>query len=212
MIDLYFWPTGNGQKISIMLEEVGLPYRVVPINIERGEQLAESFLAINPNNKIPVIVDHEPPGGGPPLSVFESGAILQYLAEKSGKLLPEDLRGRYEVLQWVAWQVANLGPMAGQAHHFIVFAPEKIPYAIKRYTDEVHRLCGVLDRRLTDREHLAGEYSIADIASFAWMRGIAGMLPGFDTKFPHTARWLGTVGGRPAVQKGFAVGKELKGG
>ena len=165
MIDLYYWPTPNGFKISIALEELGLPYRIVPVNIGRGEQFTPEFLAISPNNRMPAIVDHDPPGGGPPISVFESGAILIYLAEKAGKLLPKPIRGRVEVLEWLSWQIAGLGPMTGQAGHFRNYAPEKIPYAIQRYTDEVHRLIGVIENRLEGREFIAGDYSIADIAS-----------------------------------------------
>src|SRR5262245_59210504 len=166
MIDLYYWPTPNGWKITIMLEETGLPYRIVPVNIGRGEQFKPEFLAISPNNRMPAIVDHEPPGGGAPVSVFESGAILMYLAEKTGKLMPADLRGRYEVIQWLMWQMGGLGPMAGQAHHFRGYAPEPIPYAIERYTNEANRLYGVMNKRLVDRPYLAGDYSIADIASW----------------------------------------------
>ncbi len=167
MIDVHFYPSPNGLKIPMMLEECGLPYRIVEVNILRGAQFEPDFLRISPNNRIPAIVDHDAPGG--PLSVFESGAILQYLAEKSGQLLPQDVRGRYEVLQWLYWQVAGLGPMAGQAHHFRAFAPEQVPYGIKRYTDEVNRLYGVLQRRLAGREYIAGDYSIADIACWPWV-------------------------------------------
>src|SRR5262245_15207765 len=158
MIDLHFWPTPNGRKISIMLEETGLPYRIIPVNIGRGDQFKPEFLAISPNNRMPAIVDHEPLGGGSPISVFESGAILTYLAEKSGQLMPRDVRGRYEVLQWVTWQVANLGPIAGNRNHFASYAAEKIPYAIDRFTNELNRLYGVMNRRLADREYLAGDY------------------------------------------------------
>jgi GSH-dependent disulfide-bond oxidoreductase len=209
MIDLYFAPTANGHKITIMLEEVELPYRIMPIDITRGEQFAESFAAINPNAKIPAIVDHDPPGGGPPLTVFESGAVLLYLAEKTGRLLPTDLRGRIECVQWVFWQVANLGPIAGQAHHFLAFAPEKVPYAIKRFSDETFRLCGVLNKRLAERQYLAGEYSIADIACWTWSEAIAGFVPDFAAKFPHAGRWLEAVRNRPAVRKGQNVGQTV---
>ncbi|WP_449306339.1 glutathione S-transferase N-terminal domain-containing protein [Pseudochelatococcus sp. B33] len=202
-IDLYYWPTPNGWKISIMLEEVGLPYRVHPINIGKGEQFQPHFLAISPNNRIPAIVDPEGPDGKP-ISVFESGAILQYLGRKTGKLYPGDERRRMEVEQWLFWQVGGLGPMAGQAHHFRIFAPEKIAYGIDRYTKEVARLYGVLDRRLADREYIAGEYSIADIASIGWSKHWERQ--GQDiAAFPHFRRWLETVLARPAVQRGLAI-------
>src|SRR6476620_9572415 len=164
MIDLYFWPTGNGKKISIMLEETGLPYRIIPVNINKGDQFTPEYDAINPNNKMPAIVD--PDAGGGPIVIFESGAILQYLAEKTGKLLPTDLHGKYRVLQWVYWQVGGLGPMAGQAHHFLRYSPQKVEYAMHRFQTEVARLYKVLDTQLGKSEYIAGEYSIADIA--AW--------------------------------------------
>jgi GST-like protein len=208
MIDLHYWPTPNGWKISIMLEEVGLPYRLVPVNIGRGEQFKPEFLAISPNNRMPAIVDHDPPGGGAPISVFESGAILIYLAEKTGRFLPQDVRGKYEVLQWLMWQMGGLGPMSGQAGHFRNYAPEKIPYAIERYTKEVNRLYGVMNRRLADREYLAGEYSIADMASWPWI--LPSMYEQNIEEFPHLKRWYEAVGERPAVQRGKAVGKELR--
>ena len=214
MIDLYYWPTPNGFKISIALEELGLGYRIVPVNIGRGEQFAPSFLAISPNNRMPAIVDRDPPGGGPPISVFESGAILIYLAEKTGKLLPKHVRGRFEVLEWVAWQIAGLGPMTGQAAHFRNYAADKIPYAIARYVDEVHRLIGVLDHRLEGREFVAGDYSIADIAIWPW--AIAGKAHAaesaahFEREFPRVQAWLDRVGARPAVQKGREAGAELR--
>ncbi len=164
MIDLYYWPTPNGHKITIFLEEAGLPYRIHPVNIGKGDQFRPDFLAISPNNRIPALIDNAPADGGTPVPLFESGAILLYLAEKAGKFLPADLRGRAEVLQWLFWQVGGLGPMAGQNGHFNIYAPEKIPYAIERYVKETNRLYGVMDRRLTGRAYLAGEYSIADIA------------------------------------------------
>jgi GST-like protein len=208
MIDLHYWPTPNGWKISIALEELELPYNMIPVNIGRGEQFKPEFLAISPNNRMPAIVDHDPPGGGAPLSIFESGAILTYLAEKTGKLSPTDLRGRYEVAQWVHWQMGGLGPMAGQAHHFRGYAPEKIPYAIDRYTNEVNRLYGVLNKRLADREFLAGAYSIADIASYPWV--VPHERQGQDlAEFPHLQRWFQALRERPAVQRGMAVGKDL---
>jgi GST-like protein len=209
MIDLHYWPTPNGWKITIMLEELGLPYRVVPVNIGRGEQFRPEFLAISPNNRMPAIVDTEPPGGGEPVAVFESGAILMYLAEKTGRLLPADLRGRYDAVQWVMWQMGGLGPMLGQAHHFRVYAKEQIPYAIERYTREAARLYGVLDRRLADREFIAGGYSIADIASWPWTVGHERQGQKLED-FPNVKRWFDAVSARPAVQRGFAVGAELR--
>ncbi len=178
MIDLHYWPTPNGWKVTILLEETGLAYTVKPVNIGRGEQFKPEFLAISPNNRMPAIVDHDPPGGGAPVSVFESGAILLYLAEKTGRFLPKDLRGRYEAIQWLMWQMGGLGPMAGQAHHFRGYAPEKIPYAIDRYTNECSRLYRVMNTRLADRPFLAGEYSIADMASWSWTVGWGAAGPG----------------------------------
>lgn len=209
MIDLYYWPTPNGWKISIFLEETGLPYRVVPVNIGRGEQFKPEFLAISPNNRMPAIVDDDPPGGGAPISVFESGAILIYLAEKTGKLMPADLRGRMEVLQWLMWQMGGLGPMSGQAGHFRAYAPEKIPYGIDRYTNEVNRLYGVMNKRLADRPFLAGEYSIADIASFPWVVPWERLGQSL-ADFPHLERWFKEMQARPAVERGLAVGAELR--
>jgi len=205
MIDVYFYPSPNGLKVPMMLEECGLPYRIVEVNILRGAQFEPDFLRIGPNNRIPVIVDHDAPGG--PLSIFESGAILQYLAEKSGCLLPADVRGRYAVLQWVYWQVAGLGPMAGQAHHFRAFAPEKIPYAIKRYTDEVNRLYGVLQRQLAGREYIAGDYSIADIACWPWIVPHERQGQSLDD-FPDVKRWFEAVRSRPATQRAYEKGHE----
>jgi len=210
MIDLYFWPTPNGKKITIALEELGLPYKLVPVNIGRGEQFQPEFLAISPNNRMPAIIDHEPAGGGAPLSIFESGAILLYLADKTGKLIPKDLRGRTQAIEWLMWQMGGLGPMLGQAHHFRNYAPEKLPYAIDRYTNEAHRLYGVLNGRLEGRDYLAGEYSIADIASFPWLIP-EGQGQSFD-EFPSLARWHAAVAARPAVQKGMAAGAELRSG
>ncbi|WP_437673223.1 glutathione binding-like protein [Sorangium sp. So ce131] len=209
MIDLYYWPTPNGWKISIMLEEVGLPYNLVPVNIGKGDQFKPEFLAISPNNRMPAIVDHEPLGGGAPLSIFESGAILLYLAEKTGKLQPTDVRGRYEVAQWLMWQMGGLGPMSGQAGHFRAFAPEKIPYAIDRYTNEVNRLYGVMNKRLADRAYLAGDYSIADIASFPWVTGYERLGQSIE-EFPHLKRWVDEIRARPAVARGLAVGADLR--
>lgn len=205
-IDLYYWPTPNGWKISIMLEEIGLPYRVNPINIGKNEQFQPEFLAISPNNRIPAIVDHDGPGGKP-ISVFESGAILQYLGRKTGKLYPTEERARVAVEEWLFWQVGGLGPMAGQAHHFRIFAPEKISYGIERYTKEVTRLYGVLDRRLAEHEYLAGEYSIADIACIGWSKMWERQGQNIAA-FPHMKRWLEAVLARPAVQKGLALSAE----
>lgn len=208
MIDLHYWPTPNGRKIAIMLEEAGLPYKVIPVDIGRGAQFTPEFLAISPNNRMPAIVDHEPLGGGSPISVFESGAILVYLAEKSGQLMPTDPRGKYEVLQWVFWQMGGLGPMAGQTHHFREYAPEKIPYAIDRYTNEMSRLYCVMDRRLSDRPYLAGDYSIADIAAWPWI--VPWKTQGQNIEeFPHLKRWFDAIAQRPAVERGRAVGREL---
>ena len=210
MIDLHYWPTPNGWKISIALEECGLPYRVVPVDIGAGEQFKPGFLAISPNNRIPAIVDHTPAGGGAPLAIFETGAILQYLAEKAGRFLPADLAGRYRVLQWLTWQVGGLGPMAGQNGHFLLYAPEKIPYAIDRYGAEVRRLYGVLDRQLAlTGDCIAGDYSIADMATFPWvMTHKAQQLTLAD--WPHVQRWYAQLRARPQVQAGLAVGKDLR--
>lgn len=209
MIDLHYWPTPNGWKITIFLEEAGIPYNVIPVNIGRGEQFSPEFLKLSPNNRMPAIVDHAPAGGGEPISVFESGAILMYLADKVGKFIPTGTRGRVEVMQWLFWQVGGLGPMAGQAHHFRQYAKDQIPYAIDRYTNEVHRLYGVMDKRLADREFLAGEYSIADMASWPWVVPFKNQGQSLD-EFPHLKRWFEAMGARPAVQKGFAVGGELR--
>jgi len=198
MIDLYFAATPNGLKIKLFLEETGLAYRAIPVDIGKGEQFEPAFLAISPNNKIPAIVDNEPRDRGEPLCVFESGAILIYLAQKSGRLLPADERGRMEVLQWLFWQTSGLGPMAGQNGHFNFYAPEKIPYAIDRYTRETHRLYGVLNKRLQGREYIAGEYSIADIASYPWIVPYRGH--GQDlADFPNLQRWFEAIGARPAT-------------
>jgi GSH-dependent disulfide-bond oxidoreductase len=206
-IDLYYWPTPNGHKITIFLEESGTPYQLHPVNITRGDQFKPGFLAISPNNKMPAIVDPDGPGGDP-LSVFESGAILRYLAEKTGRFYASDVRARTLIDQWLFWQVGGLGPMAGQAGHFRNYAREKIPYAIDRYTNEVHRLYGVLDGRLAEAEFLAGAYSIADIASYPW--ALIGDKLGIELgEFPHVQRWLATIGARPAVVRAYEQGKEL---
>jgi GST-like protein len=204
MIDLYTWGTPNGRKISVALEELGLPYKTFPINITKNEQFAPDFLKISPNNKIPAIVDHEGPGGKPH-AVFESGAILIYLAEKTGKLMPQDPVGRSVCLQWLMFQMGGLGPMCGQAHHFRRFAPEQIPYAIKRYTDETARLYGVMDKRLGEAAYLAGpDYTIADIASYPWIARHEWQ--GQDlNNFPNLKRWYDAISARPAVERGFKV-------
>jgi GST-like protein len=207
-IDLFYWPTPNGWKISIMLEELGLDYRVIPVNIGTGDQFRPEFLAISPNNKMPAIIDPDGPGGEP-ISVFESGAILLYLARKTGKLLPADERGRVLVEQWLMWQMGGFGPMLGQNHHFRHYAPEKIPYAFDRYTNETHRLYGVLNTRLADHAYVAGEYSIADIAIMPWAR--LWERQGMDiAEFPHVKRWLDTVLARPAVVRGLAVAADMR--
>ncbi len=202
-IDVHTWSTPNGWKIPIMLEECGLPYRIVPVNIGKGEQHAPDFLAISPNNKIPAIVDPDGPGGEP-VSVFESGAILQYLGRKTGCLYPSDERARVAVDEWLFWQIGGFGPMLGQAHHFRIYAQEKIPYAIDRFTEEAHRLYGVLDRRLEGREYLAGDYSIADVAVLPWAKFHAKQGIDLD-QLPNAKRWLDTVLARPAVQRGLAA-------
>jgi GST-like protein len=208
MIDLHYWTTPNGHKITIFLEETGLPYRIIPVNIGKGEQFKADFLAVAPNNRIPAIVDHAPPGGGKPISVFESGAILLYLADKTGKFIGKDVRARTETIQWLFWQMGGLGPMAGQYNHFGHYALDKIPYAIDRYRNEVNRLYGVMNRRLADRDYLAGDYSIADMASYPWVvpwerqsQNIA--------DFPHLKRWLEAIAARPAVKRAYAKAKEI---
>lgn len=207
MIDLYYWPTPNGKKITIFLEEANVPYSVHPINIGKGEQFDPAFLAKSPNNRMPAIVDHSPKDGGAPISVFESGAILLYLADKYEAFIPKDLRGRTAVVEWLMWQMGGVGPMLGQNHHFRNYAPEKVPYAIDRYTKETNRLYGVLNRRLADRPFVCDTYSIADMAIYPWI------LPdhqGQDMKeFPHVARWVAELAARPAVAKAMTVRAEL---
>ena len=200
MIELYHWPTPNGHKITIFLEETGLAYRLHPVDIGKGEQFQPEFLAIAPNNRIPAIVDTAPADGGAPISIFESGAILLYLAEKTGQFMPGDLRGRTEVLQWLFWQMGGLGPMSGQAGHFAIYAPEKIQYGIERYTREVNRLYGVMNRRLEGRPYLAGDYSIADIASYPWV--VPHERYGQDLgEFPNLKRWFEAIRARPSVAR-----------
>lgn len=212
-IELWYWPTPNGWKVSIALEEMGLAYEVKPVNIGRGEQFTPEFQAISPNGRMPAIIDRDGPDGQP-LSIFESGAILQYLGNKTGQFYPSDIRTRAEVDQWLFWQVGGLGPMAGQTHHFRQYAPamisdqRQLAYGVQRYTNELHRLYGVLDRRLADRDYVAGDYSIADMAIWPW---ILPSLQGQNIEdFPNLAAWLERVGSRPAVQKGRAVGEELR--
>ena len=208
MIDLYYWTTPNGHKITIYLEEAGLAYKIIPVNISKGDQLKPEFLTISPNNRIPAIVDREPTGGGAPVAVFESGAILQYLAEKTGKLMPSNLRGRYEVIQWLFWQMGGLGPMAGQNHHFSQYAPEKIPYAIDRYVRETNRLYGVLNKHLADRAFIAGDYSIADIAAYPWI--VPHQRQGQSLEdFPHLKRWFEAIRSRPATVRAYDKAREI---
>jgi len=205
LIDVHFWPTGNGKKITIMLEECALPYRVIPVNINKGDQFKPEFEALSPNNKMPAMVDHDAAGG--PLTMFESGAILQYLGERTGKFLPTDVHGKYRVLQWVFWQVGGLGPMAGQAHHFLKYSPQKIEYAMHRFRTEVARLYKVMDRQLGKTEYLADAYSIADIAAWPWVIRHEWQQQDLND-FPNVKRWFAAVGERPAVQRGADVGKE----
>lgn len=207
-IDLYYWPTPNGWKITIALEEMGLPYNVIPVNISKGDQFKPEFLAFSPNNKMPAIIDHDGPGGKP-ISVFESGAILMYLGRKTGKFYPRDARKRIKVEEWLMWQMGGFGPMLGQNHHFNHYAPEKIPYAVDRYVNETNRLYGVLNKQLADHEFVCGVYSIADMAIIGWAK--LWERQGQDiTQFPHVKRWLDTLLARPAVQRGLAVAGELR--
>jgi GST-like protein len=204
MIDLFYWPTPNGHKITMFLEETDLDYQIVPVDIAKGEQFKPDFLAISPNNRMPAIIDQAPLDGGEPISVFESGAILVYLAEKTGQLLPNDIRGRKAALEWLFWQVGGLGPMAGQNHHFNRYAPGKLPYAIERYVKETNRLYGVLDRRLAAQGYLAGpEYSIADVAAYPWI--VPWQLQSQDlTLFPALARWFEKIAARPGTMRAYA--------
>lgn len=207
MIDLYYWPTPNGHKITLFLEESGLAYRIVPIDIGKGEQFDPTFLAISPNNRMPAIVDHEPADGSGPLSVFESGAILLYLAEKTGQFLPADLRGRKTVTEWLFWQMGGLGPMAGQNHHFVQYAPEQLPYAIERYVKETNRLYGVLNRRLAGRAFIAGDdYTIADMACYPWIVPWTRQQQNLDD-FPDLRRWFDSIRARPATVRAYAQGE-----
>ena len=205
MIDLHYWTTPNGHKVSLFLEEAGLAYKIFPVDITQNDQFKPEFLKISPNNRIPAIVDNEPLDGGEPISLFESGAILLYLAEKTGKFIPQDLRGRQEALQWLFWQMGGLGPMAGQNHHFNRFAQEKIPYAIKRYVDETTRLYGVLDKRLADRDFVAGsEYSIADMSIYPWIARHSWQDQNLDD-YPNLKRWFDAVTNRDATKRAYAL-------
>jgi len=209
VIDLYYWPTPNGHKITIFCEEAGVPYKIHPVNIQQGEQFKPAFLRISPNNRMPAIVDPEPADKGAPMSVFESGAILVYLAEKTGKFLPHDLRGRFEALQWLFWQMGGLGPMAGQNHHFVQYAPEKLPYAIERYVKETSRLYAVMDKRLADRPYLAGDYSIADMAAYPWTVPWERQGQKLDD-YPNLKRWWETMRDRPGVKRAYEIGKSYQ--
>jgi GST-like protein len=208
VIDLHYWPTPNGHKITLFLEEAGLPYTIKPVNIAKGEQFAPDFLAFAPNNRMPAIVDHDPADGGAPQTVFESGAILLYLADKTGRFLPADPRGRVTVTEWLMWQMGGLGPMLGQNHHFNRYAPEKIPYAIDRYVKETGRLYGVLNKRLEGRDFIAGDYSIADMACYPWIvpYELQGQTLG---DFPNLHRWFDTIAARPATIAAYAKGQAI---
>ena len=208
MIELYYWPTPNGHKVTMFLEEAGLPYEIVPVNIGKGDQFKPDFLKIAPNNRMPAIIDRAPRDGGASISVFESGAILEYLGDKTGRFFPSDVRARNEVRQWLFWQMGGLGPMAGQNHHFAIYAPEKLPYAIERYVNETNRLYGVLNRRLADRPFVAGDYSIADMASYPWVLGHKNQGQNIED-FPHLKRWLETIQARPATVRAYALAKEI---
>ena len=202
MIDVHYWTTPNGHKITIFLEEAGLQYKIIPVNIGKGEQFKAEFLTISPNNRIPAIVDHAPADGGKPISVFESGAILLYLADKTGKFIAKDLRGRTETLEWLFWQMGNLGPMSGQNNHFSNYAVDKLQYAMDRYRNEVNRLYGVMNRRLADHQYLAGDYSIADMASYPWVTIWERQHQNIE-EFPHVKRWLAAIKARAAVVKAY---------
>ena len=208
-IDLYYWPTPNGHKITLFLEEAGLPYQIKPINIGAGEQFHPDFLKIGPNNRMPVIVDHAPADGGAPISVFESGAILLYLAEKTGKFLAKDLRARVQTIEWLFWQMGGLGPMAGQNHHFVQYAPEKIPYAMDRYIKETNRLYGVLNKRLEGRDFIVDEYSIADMAAYPWIVPHERQGQNLDD-FPNLKRWFNAIAARPATIAAYAKGEGMR--
>jgi GSH-dependent disulfide-bond oxidoreductase len=208
MIELHYWTTPNGHKITIFLEETGLRYKIVPVNINKGQQFKREFLELSPNNRIPAIIDHEPADGGEPITIFESGAILLYFADKTGQFIPKDLRGRTETIQWLFWQMGNLGPMAGQNNHFNNYAVEKLPYAMDRYRNEVNRLYGVLDRRLAGRSFIAGDYSIADMASYPWIVPYERQGQKIED-FPNLKCWFEAVRARPAVMRAYAKAKEI---
>ena len=211
MLQLHYWPTPNGHKITVFLEEAELPYEIVPVNIGEGDQFHPDFLSISPNNRIPALADDSPADGGGPLSVFESGAILIYLAEKTGRFLPADPRGRTETLEWLMWQMGGLGPMLGQNHHFRAYAPEQIPYAVKRYTDEARRLYNVLNKRLRGRDFICGEPTIADMACYPWT--VPHERQGIDlAEFPEVRRWFDAMRARPAVVRAYARGKAVNTG
>jgi GST-like protein len=218
MIDVHYWPTPNGWKVTIMLEECGLPYSIVPVDIGAGDQFKPEFLRLSPNNRMPAIVDHEPLDGGPPISIFESGAILEYLADKTGLFLPKEPRARFGVLQWVYWQMANLGPMMGNANHFKNYAknladdPKQLEYGVKRFVGEVDRLCSIMDAQLAARRYLAGtEYTIADIINWPWAMLLGRLIDdSLWGKFPNLKRWVDELRARPAVDRGYNVGKELR--
>ena len=208
MLEVHYWTTPNGHKITIFLEETGLPYTLIPVNIGKGEQFKADFLTVSPNNRIPALVDHAPVGGGKPIAVFESGAILLYLAEKTGQFIPRDTRGRFEVIQWLFWQMGNLGPMAGQNNHFSNYAVEKIPYAMDRYRNEVNRLYGVLNKRLADRPFVGGNYSIADMAIYPWIVPYERQGQKLED-FAHLKRWFDAIRARPAVVRAYEKAKEV---
>src|SRR3954447_4692903 len=208
MIDVYYWTTPNGHKVTIFLEEAGLPYKIIPINIGKGEQFKAEFLAVSPNNRIPAIVDHDPSGGGKPIPVFESGAILVYLAEKTGKFLPKDPARRADAIQWLFWQMGGLGPMSGQNNHFSQYANDKIPYAIDRYRNEVNRLYGVLNKKLAGRDYIAGDYSIADMASYPWIVPYERQGQKIED-FPNLKRWFETIKARPATIRAYELAKTI---
>ncbi len=208
MIDLYYWPTPNGHKITMFLEETGIPYKIHPVNIGTGDQFKAEFLEFSPNNRMPAMIDQAPADGGAPVKIFESGAILIYLAEKTGKFLPADLRRRFDVIQWLMWQMGGLGPMAGQNHHFSGYAPEKLPYAIARYVNETNRLYGVLNKRLADRAYVAGEYSIADMAAYPWVVPYERQSQKLED-FPHLRRWFETIRARPATVRAYELGPKI---
>ncbi|MDE1569426.1 glutathione binding-like protein [Aquabacter sp. P-9] len=208
MIELLYWTTPNGHKIVIALEELGLDYKITPVNISTGDQFKPDFLAVSPNNRIPAIIDHAPQDGAGPLSVFESGAILEYLADKTGKLLPKPPRARFQTLEWLYWQMAGLGPMAGQAHHFLHYAPEHVPYAAQRYVKESNRLYGVLDRRLAVADYMGGDFSIADIAAYPWVRSHSRHGQNLDD-FPNVKRWFEAISARPSVVKTYEIAASI---